>query len=382
MRNSSQLLLRLLAGAIRGEKGERVIAPPMTDEEIRAVYALAKKHDLAHLVGAALEGAQEQDRERYQPFFNESVRAAYRCQWLTGEQERIFALLEQMEIPYIPLKGAVVRELYREPWHRTSCDIDVLIPEDRLEEAIAGLESRLTYARGQKGNHDVSLTAPNGVHLELHYDIAEKYLDRSELWADARRIDDRSQRHSLSPEMLLLAHFAHMAKHFVDGGCGLRPFLDLWLMRDKLPFDPTTLGKMLETHGLDRFSRTMLNLVGVWFEGKTPGETERMAENYLLPAGVYGSLDNRITVIRAEGRSGFSYAVERIFPPRSSLKIAYPVLEKSPWLLPVCWVRRWFRLIFRGKLRQARAEYAINRRLNADTLQHTENVLSRLGLTP
>ena len=380
MKNTNHILLSLLICAIRGEPTDAVILSLLSDEEIKEIYKLAKKHDLAHLIGVALENAEPRDKQRYKPFFSESVKAMYRYEWLKGEQNQIHELLEQNRIPYIPLKGSVIRALYIEPWHRTSCDIDILIPEDRLGEAVSAFETTLAYTRGKHSRHDISLTAPNGVHLELHFDIDEDCVDCSELWADAKPAVDGNCHYSLSSEMVVLTHLAHMAKHFIGGGCGLRPFLDLWLMREKLPYDRTKLERMLDEHGLAEFSRTMFGIVDVWFDGKKPTKVERMAEAYILPAGVYGDLGNKISVTRAEGKSKFAYALERIFPPHSSLKIAYPVLNRHPWLLPICWVRRWVRLLRAGKLRQVKVEYDINRRLNTEALNNTGELLKQLGL--
>ncbi|MBO4954226.1 MAG: nucleotidyltransferase family protein, partial [Clostridia bacterium] len=36
-------------------------------------------------------------------------------------------------IDFMPLKGAVIRQYYPEPWMRTSCDIDIHVKKDRLE---------------------------------------------------------------------------------------------------------------------------------------------------------------------------------------------------------------------------------------------------------
>ena len=286
MRTCSQLLLYLLTCAIRGESADAVLSTPMSDAEINDVYQLAEKHDLAHLIGVALERAEAKDKQRYKPFFSASIKAAYRYEWLRGEQEKIFDLLEQKGIPYIPLKGAVIRALYPEPWHRTSCDVDILIPEERLEEALAAFESDLAYTRGRRGVYDVSLTAPNGVHLELHFDIHGEYVDRSEFWADARQVTARDYQFALSTEMLILAHIAHMAKHFVSGGCGVRPFLDLWLMKEKLQYDAKKLSQMLDSHHLSEFGEVVFGIVSVWFDQKAPTETEMMAQDIILFGGV------------------------------------------------------------------------------------------------
>lgn len=380
MCNSNRLLITLLTCAVRGEDGRGTLGPEMSDEEIKALYDLAKKHDLAHLAGAAAEGLSPQEKMRYKPFVQAAVKAVYRYEWLAGEQNKIFAVLERLEIPYIPLKGAVIRELYREPWHRLSCDIDVLIPEESLEKAISVYENEMSYVRGMRSPHEVSLTAPNGVHLELHFDIDEVYVDRDELWADAKPLSSEGFRRALSADMLVLNHISHMAKHFITGGCGLRPFLDLWLMKEKLALDKKRLTALLESHGLAEFGKAVFGLVDVWFDGKPANETERALEEYILPAGVYGDLDNKISVTLSKGEGRLAYAMHRVFPSRSSLTIFYPVLESHPVLLPVCWVRRWVRLLRAGKLKQVKREYEINRSLDADALNSTADLLKSLNL--
>ena len=380
MNNINHILLSFLTRAVSGRSAQTDLEPPLSEEEVKSVYELAKKHDLAHLIGVAVETVSSEEKTLYKPFLQESVKAMYRYEWLKGEFGKICALFDEHRIPDIPLKGAIIRELYKEPWHRTSCDIDILIPQERLGEACALFETELSYTQGKHSLHDVSMTAPNGVHLELHFDIDEVYIDCNEFWKDAKPAADDSCRYILSAEMLLLSHIAHMAKHFVNGGCGLRPFLDLWLMREKLSYDHTNLLKMLERHDLEEFSRAVFGIVDVWFNGKTANEIEQMVESFILPAGVYGDLNNKITVTRAKGKNKYSYAVERIFPPCTSLKIAYPILNKHPWLLPICWVRRWIRLLSAGKLKQVKIEYHINYRLNADQLNNTDKMLKLLGL--
>jgi len=379
MKNCNEILLSLLTCAVRGEAVSPDLLSRISDEEIKEIYNLSKKHDLAHLCGAALETTEAQDKQRYKPFVAEAVKAAYRYEWLKGEQDKIFDLLERNGIPYIPLKGAVIRELYREQWHRTSCDIDILVPEKCMEKALNAFENELSYTRGETTLQDVSLTAPNGVHFELHFDGGEGYVNCAEFWADAQPVNTGSSKYALSAEMLILTHIAHMAKHFVNGGCGIRPFLDLWLMKEKLHYDAEKLSQMLTSHRLAEFGKAVFSIVAVWFDQKTPAETEIMVQDFIFSGGVYGNLYNSISVTRSN-KNVFVYIVRRIFPPYSSLLATYSILRTLPWLLPICWVRRWIRLIKEGKLMKAKTEFSINRRLNEDELNHIGDLLKRLEL--
>jgi len=77
MKNCNEILLSLLTCAVRGEALPPDLLSQISDEEIKEIYDLSKKHDLAHLCGAALETIAVQEKSRYKPFFAEAVKAAY-----------------------------------------------------------------------------------------------------------------------------------------------------------------------------------------------------------------------------------------------------------------------------------------------------------------
>lgn len=61
-------------------------------------------------------------------------RVVYCYKRMNYEYEQVCDALEKAEIPFIPLKGVVIREYYPEPWMRTSCDIDILVREKNLKK--------------------------------------------------------------------------------------------------------------------------------------------------------------------------------------------------------------------------------------------------------
>ena len=57
-----------------------------------------------------------------------------------------------------------------------------------------------------------------------------------------------------------------MAKHFVStGGCGIRPFLDIWVLNHKIDFNREKREKLLSDGGLDVFAKQAELLSEVWF---------------------------------------------------------------------------------------------------------------------
>ena len=146
------------------------------DEYLKPLYLLAKKHDLAHIIGNALEklGVVDEITEGKKRFVLERNLAVFRTETLMAELEVLCAELSKNKIDHIPLKGSVIRKLYPEPWMRTSCDIDVLVHENDIERAENLLCEKLGYtSKGERDYHDISMYSDTGVHLELHFNIKE-----------------------------------------------------------------------------------------------------------------------------------------------------------------------------------------------------------------
>ena len=56
----------------------------------------------------------------------------------------------------------------------------------------------------------------------------------AQIWDTAVSAGPGSHRLLLADEMFYFYHIAHMVKHFEVGGCGIRPFLDLWIMNHRM----------------------------------------------------------------------------------------------------------------------------------------------------
>ena len=123
---------------IRGEFGNETsevkdISRISDAKEYGELYRLSKKHDMAHIVGAALERrGLLGDDEVSAAFRKQQMLAVYRYETINYELEEIRELFEGEGIAFMPLKGSVIRKYYPQPWMRTSCDIDILVKEEEL----------------------------------------------------------------------------------------------------------------------------------------------------------------------------------------------------------------------------------------------------------
>ena len=380
---TSKVMFALLRSAVCGD--------PLTDGEKALFHAdmlprivrTAQRHDVAHLLALGLKRNRLPDESGGQ-LDAELFRAVYRHEQMNYELTRLCGEFEKAEIPFIPLKGSVLCRYYPEPWMRTSCDIDILVHGEDLERAVSALEEHLAYRREGKSPHDVSMFTRDGRHTELHYSLAEaggpaaKVL--GEVWRTAVRREGRAYCFDMPDEMFYFYHIAHMAKHFENGGCGIRPFLDVWVLNHRVPFDREKRGRLLADGGLSAFAEQAGLLSEIWFGEARHTELTRKMQTYILRGGLYGADENRIAVQQQKRGGKIGYALSKIFIPYDTIRFHYPILERHRWLTPAMEVRRWGKLIFCGHLRRTARELRYSGSISKDMAESTRAFLEELGL--
>lgn len=345
--NISDILFSLLRFAVCSEPLSEEVGESINDESLEKLYKISKSHDMAHLVAAALAECESFDRSSPygMAFFKMQLSAVKRYERINYELGRVHEVLSGEKIPFIPLKGTVIRKYYPEPWMRTSSDIDILVRPEDLEKAVSAVAEKLDYRIGQKTSHDENLFSPIGVHLELHYDLIEsgRIMICDELleniWEYA--FPTGGYEYELSDEMYYFYHLAHMAKHITGGGCGIRPFMDLWVLEHRVEHSDERRDVLLREGGLYTFAVAMRDLSKVWFENAESNELSQQLSELLLKSGAFGNVETSVTMLQARWGGKGKFVLSRVFPPVDTLKCFYPVLEKHKWLLPVCYVRRW-----------------------------------------
>lgn len=380
------MLFALLRAAVRGCPVDDDIKAACTPEILDAVCILADKHDLAHLVGQGASKLSLPESAALQKCKEKAMQALYRYVQLNYEYESICKTLEEAKIPFIPLKGSVLRAFYPQEWMRTSCDIDILVQEESLEAAAQTLAQTLSYRLGEKCGHDMSLYSASGVHLELHFTVIEderlpqtqKVLCR--FWDSSFPVKEGAFCRAVPDEMFYFYHIAHMAKHMKNGGCGIRPFLDIWVLNNRVACDANARNKLLEEGGMLTFAGAAETLADVWFSGCEETPESVCFGRFILDGGVYGSLENRVTLRQTKRGSKGKYLLSRIFVSHSILKQYFPVLERHKWLMPLYQVVRWFKLLFGGKLKTSVREVKVNASLSPEEIKTTRDMLDYLGL--
>ncbi len=294
--------------------------------------------------------------------------------------QRICTCFDDSAVPYVLLKGSSVRTLYPEPWMRTSSDVDILIREEDIDRASAALEAGTDLHKLQRNYHDVLFT--NGiVHLELHFSIMETMaqLDGTlaHVWDYCVPVDS-SAKCEMRPAFEIFHTVAHMVYHLTHGGLGVRPYLDLWLLRNKKQFDEQEVRKLCETCGVLRYYETACALSEVWLEGREHTELTAALESLCFDGGVFGSDRSAAALgIREQSKAGF--LLRRLFPPKSTMAEQYPVLKTNGALLPVYYGKRLLDGVFR-KRKTGLGELRRIKNASAEDVRSLDELLQKLGL--
>lgn len=362
------------------------ISAACTDENLKAVYKLATDHDLGHLVGQAISELALPESETVKLAKQAAMSALVRQ--LRQEQAyfRISSTLEGAGIPFIPLKGLVLRNSYPESWMRTSSDLDILVPREELSRARELLIQSLRYRFCKESSHDVALISPEEVYLELHYSVIEDFISpeahgvMERVWEMAVPAREGGCRLEMPDELFYYYHMAHAAKHFVGGGCGIRAVLDTWVLENRVLHSREARESLLEKGGMGTFAAGMEKLSNIWFAGGKSDPLSEAMEEFILSGGNFGTLENRVIMNQSKKGGKWKYAMSRIFLPYHTLKHQYPILQKHKVLVPVYQVVRWCKLLFRGGAERSLRELQTNAAVTKAEISNAEQLLTYLKL--
>ncbi len=381
-----KVLFLLLRAGVCGEPVDAEVIDSLNADSLSELYNISNTHDVAQILGAALSKCGKLgDDDCSKNFRAKAMLAVSRYERIQYDLQTICDAFEQAQIPFIPLKGSVIRAYYPQPWMRTSCDIDVLVHNEDLDAAARILQETLGYAPHMEGPHDVSFYSQSGVHIELHFDLIEEGWAGSAceilkgVWNYAAPKEGCQFHYVLSDGMFYFYHIAHMAKHFEQGGCGIRPFIDLWILDNIENADIAKRDALLEKGGLLKFTQAARRLVKAWFEGAPHDPITQQMQEYVIRGGVYGSKTNEIAALQKRKGGKWQYAFSRIVLPYDEIKYMYPFLQEYLWLTPFMQVFRWIRILFNNAT-NAFKELSYNQSISKKQAQQFRQFFEELGL--
>ncbi len=311
------------------------------------IFQVASDHDILQLLFDAVSRNHllPETSKGFQKGKEQYLLATTRIVKIEEAQANIVRTLEEAEIDFVLLKGSILRPLYPQMWMRTSCDIDILVHPEDLERTGKLLADKLAFTYAKVSTlHDISLFDAGGVHLELHHQLYHDAKDPmlQAVWEHLDLLPNHKHAYRMTAEFFAYYHLAHMKMHILSGGCGIRSFLDWWIIQNKLSYDKNQLSARLAENKMDAFADAVDHLSRYWLEGGTLGEQEKQLSEYVIRGGSFGTEESHAVVQSATATSKFAHYFRRLFLPYRYLCNLYPWLKGRKWLYPVATAMRWF----------------------------------------
>ncbi len=330
----------------------------LTKEEINTILKYAKYHSMENIVYNGLKNSQITLPEGFIKYINTLFHKAI---VQDAELSNISEKFIENKIYHLPLKGSVIRHYYPTLEARNMCDLDILVKEEDFEKVKTILLDLGYIVDSEGGNHDV-YEKPPFMHLEIHRKMIGEFCDNSNYYDDIfERIVTKSGAYhlTLNPEDIYIFNIIHGGKHFSDGGTGLRILTDIYYIQKQFPnLNFTYINDELKKLELDTFGNILLNISNSLFSNLPLSTDEELVLDYLIDSGSYGTLEQSLTSELAisekdaSNNSKIKLVLENIFPPMSFFKRRNPILNKCPFLVPIFFFERLFKIIFNKKRRK------------------------------
>lgn len=352
---------------------------------------LIRKHQIENLIYyGAVNCGMDRSSALMRELFSVTCRYLYIDECQRWEMERIRTVFEENGIDHMPLKGVLMKALYPRTDMRIMGDGDILI---RLEQygKIKPLLSELGFTEKLESDHELIWTKPS-LYLELHKRVIPSYnKDYAAYfgngWRLAKRCPEGAYSYQMTDEDQMIYLFTHFAKHYRDGGIGIRHLTDLYVYRRAKPeLDEGYLAEELKKLRLYEFYENVCATLAVLFEDAPDNEKTHIIAQVVMNSGVYGSETGHIAAQgvrdKAEGRSTRQvrrkHWRELVFLPYKSMCARYPILEKWAVLLPVMWVVRWISVIFQPH--RVRSQHRRMKIMSEERIDSYEQMLHTVGL--
>ncbi|MBQ4037607.1 MAG: nucleotidyltransferase family protein [Clostridia bacterium] len=382
MNETQKQLLQLIRAALQGEG-----KPLPENADVAGLYELATRHGVLALFyyGAVACGVSAEH-----PIVKSAAATVLR-EAMLGEKQLLCGRLvteafEREGIDHLPLKGLRQKSLYPKAEMRAMGDLDILIREEDHPRILPLMES-LGFAQTTVSDHEFVFQG-KGITVELHRRLIPSYNKDyyayfGDGWNHASSVDG-SHAFVMPPEDEFIYLLVHFAKHYRDGGIGLRHVTDLYVFLKSVPLEEKILEEKLSKLRLFPFYQNLHRALAVMFDGAKEDETTALIADTVFAAGVYGTAEGHLLSgsLRVERKEKSTRRVSRmaklLFPDATRVKNKYPVVAKHPVLLAIYWPYYFVARVFD---RRKREEFKQNvSAMDKREVSRYEESLQKVGL--
>ena len=325
----------------------------VNDGKLAFFLKLSKGHSLSALCYQTLKNTKVKiDADKLIALESKYAASVKKGMAFDQERKELYQYLNDHEIDFLPLKGIVLKDYYPDPYVREFADNDILFTASKMSVVKAFFKKKDYKVEAyKKGNHDVYIKKPFynfEMHRSLFFDREDnaRFVDYYEGILEKTPIKENHQHH-FTNEDFYIYFTAHSYKHFHNAGCGIRTLVDYYLFLKNNKLDFAYINQELAKLDLLDFSNQISSLSMKVFNDEPLNEDEEEMLLFIASSGTYGTFEN-LAAKGVEEKGKFRYLMSRIFPPLSYYKMVYPWAYKCRILIPVAWIARFFRILFKN----------------------------------
>lgn len=276
------------------------------------------------------------------------------------EIESLLKSFDEGKIYNLPMKGYFLKEDYPNSFERSISDYDILFDINDIE-SIKNIFKQNGYKFLKNDDQQYHFVKAPFMYIEMHRSLLKKDNINYSLLENQLEKAKVRDGYSYSKEMTLEDYYIYMllhsAKHFSQGGIGIRMIADEYVFYKKYSdqLNQKYLSEQFEKLGITLFEKKLRDISLKWFSKGSEVKDFDDVEEYILLSMTLGRLDvavmsemerRRVNTETGRKKSRFVNFISSLFPNKTYMANKYSFVEKMPILLPYSWVCMWCRRIF------------------------------------
>ncbi len=276
------------------------------------------------------------------------------------EIENLLKCFDKEQIYNLPMKGYFLKNDYPNPFDRSLADYDVLFEIKDIEK-IKDLFNKNGYKFLKNDSQQYHFTKQPFMYIEMHCSLLKKNNKNYAFFENQLEKAKVRDGYSFSKEMSLEDYYIYMllhsAKHFSEGGIGIRMIADEYVFYKKYAdkLDWAYLDDCFNQCGIQIFEKKLRDISLKWFSKGSEVKDFDDVEEYILLSMTLGRVDvavmsemerRRVNTETGRKKSRFVNFISSLFPNKTYMENKYSFVEKMPILLPYSWACMWCRRIF------------------------------------
>ena len=376
-----KFLINLLGSTLRQDDS----FPMMRRMNWGRLYRIADYHEISSGIYLGMLSAGARVPSLFgEKFFHRYQEAVRYGEIYESSELEILSAFQAVKVPAVVLESAAVRRLYRLPETAANSPLRLYIPEERYYMA-RGYLFDLGYETDQFytgfGEH---MKRVGAFQVEIYHHLpflTKNYKKHMKSLLDRAYPDKKYPvLKVLSLESSYMFRMAEACYHFCTDSLKIRELLDLYLFYKLFHKDMNKkfLDARIKELNISLLSQSLLHMADMWFSSRKdslfPYPKDSISlfddlESRILSNGMVGAdsipeaAKLRKEIKDAENKEeraakwrkwkekwknrfdGIKKQLRWIFPESSYMKSLYPGLENAPFLLPLYWIRRDFKLL-------------------------------------